>query len=223
MRELITNASWRNLLHQELDSEYIDNIEQFLYSRRELGIRVYPQPLDIFRALNMTPPEEVRIVVVGQEPYTQEGRSDGLAFSSPQPPPPSLRNILREANVEMPTTGDLSYWAEQGVLLLNNVLTVDESDMGSHRGKGWEEFTDAIVEKLNEFYGPIVFMLWGTDAKSKKRLITNPRHVVLTAAHPNPFSAQRGFFGCDHFRKANAILKSNGLNPIDWTLEATHG
>lgn len=178
-----------------------------------------------FRAFFETPPEIVKVVIVGQDPYSDSNIADGLAFScGDQKPQPSLRNIFKEIRdseaAYIPSIlkcgqGDLTGWARQGVLLLNASLTTEEGKSGAHRHV-WEGFTDAVMTKLNELYGPIVFLLWGNDAKQKGRLITNPRHTVLTAAHPSPLSAHKGFFGCDHFNKANEVLKKAGKHPIDW-------
>lgn len=216
MKRYLHNKSWRNLLINELNSLAMARIEKELDTLQEEGIEVYPHRSNVFRALDLCPPEQVKVVIIGQDPYHTPGLADGLAFSTgDNPPSPSLKNIFIEANVES-EYGDLSSWAQQGVLLLNTVLTVEAGNPGSHRGMGWEDLTDAIVTRLNEFYGPIIFMLWGKDAKSKRDLITNPRHYVLTASHPSPFSVDKGFKGCDHFNKANEFLVKNFKLPIEW-------
>ena len=181
---------------------------------------------DIFNAMKYTPYENVRAVIIGQDPYHGEGQAHGLCFSVKKgvAVPPSLQNIFKEIKADvgidnMGKHGELTSWAKSGVLLLNAVLTVRAGQAGSHRGKGWETLTDRIIEKLNERPEPIVFLLWGAYAKSKKALITAPQHFVLTAAHPSPLSAYNGFFGCRHFSQTNEFLKSKGLTEIDWSIE----
>lgn len=212
---------WDELLAQETDKPYMNELREFLKSEYKTH-RVYPPMKDMFNALKYTPYHEVKVVIIGQDPYHQPGQAMGMSFSVREGVrvPPSLQNIYKEIEVttgrKQPNSGDLTRWAKQGVLLLNAVLTVRDSDPGSHRGHGWEQFTDHIISLLNEREEPIVFLLWGADARRKRELITNPKHVILTAAHPSPFSADRGFFGCDHFRRANEIIAANGREPIEW-------
>ena len=179
---------------------------------------------DIFNALRFTPYSRVKAVILGQDPYHEPGQAHGLAFSV-RPgvePPPSLKNIYKELNsdlgIPIPQTGDLTNWARQGVLLLNTSLTVRQGQANSHKGKGWEIFTDRVISLLNEREQPVVFILWGGNAKAKVPLITNPQHCILTVPHPSPLSAHYGFFGCRHFSKCNAFLESKGIEPIDWNL-----
>ncbi len=185
---------------------------------------IYPEQWDIFAALRHTPYQQVRVVILGQDPYHGPNQAHGLAFSVQPgvPTPPSLRNIFqelaRDLALKIPDNGCLRHWAEQGVLLLNTVLTVRAGQAGSHRGRGWEEFTTAVIEKLNAREKPAVFLLWGRQAQSKAALLTNGRHLVLKAAHPSPLSAFRGFFGCRHFSQTNSFLVKAGYEPIDWQI-----
>ncbi len=188
---------------------------------------IYPPAEDIFNAFALTPLSEVKVVILGQDPYHEEGQAHGLCFSV-QPGteiPPSLMNIYKELHEDcgcyIPDNGYLTKWAEQGVLLLNTVLTVRAHQANSHRGIGWEEFTDAAIRAVNEIDRPIVYMLWGKPAQMKKSMLNNPRHLILEAPHPSPLSAYRGFFGCRHFSRANKFLKQNGIEPIDWQIENT--
>ena len=186
--------------------------------------RIFPSMYDIFNALKYTDYNDVKVVIIGQDPYHEIGQAHGLCFSVQDGVafPPSLQNIFKELNADlgipMPKSGNLTKWAKQGVLLLNTVLTVREHYANSHKNKGWETFTNAVIEKLNEREDPIIFLLWGNDAKRKKELITNKQHIVLTAAHPSPLSAYNGFFGCHHFSKTNQLLINMGKEPIDWSL-----
>ncbi len=210
--------SWEALLHEELTAEYFDELRQFLKSRYR-STTVFPPKDMVMSALSLTDYEDVRVVILGQDPYHGEGQAHGLAFSVLKvPPPPSLKNIYKELSADVgfipPNHGNLTQWCAQGVLLLNTVLTVEKASPGSHRAKGWERFTDAIISKLNDRETPIVFMLWGKNAIEKKRLITSNKHLVLTAAHPSPYSAHSGFFGCRHFSKANNFLE----NKINWQI-----
>ena len=214
---------WDTVLAGEFDKPYYLQLREFLkkeYSTR----RIYPDMYSIFKAMQVTPYQDVKVVILGQDPYHAPGQAHGLAFSV-QPgvePPPSLHNIYTELQQELgcfiPNNGCLLPWARQGVLLLNTVLTVQDGNANSHKDRGWEIFTDRVIELLDEREKPIVFLLWGANARSKTALITNPRHVILTAPHPSPLSASRGFFGCGHFQKANAVLTSNGETPIDWQI-----
>ncbi len=217
--------SWDKVLEGEFDKPYYRQLREFLINEYRSCI-VYPNMYDIFNAMKYTPYENVRAVIIGQDPYHGEGQAHGLCFSVKKgvAVPPSLKNIFKEIKEDvgidnMGKHGELTSWAKSGVLLLNAVLTVRAGQAGSHRGKGWETLTDRIIEKLNERPEPIVFLLWGAYAKSKKALITAPQHFVLTAAHPSPLSAYNGFFGCRHFSRTNEFLKSKGLTEIDWSIE----
>lgn len=216
--------SWDALLKEEFEKDYYLMLREFLkteYSTRT----IYPHMNDIFNALKLTDYNDVKVVILGQDPYHGEGEAHGLAFSV-KPGiaiPPSLRNIYKELNQSLgcyiPNNGFLEKWAKQGVLLLNTALTVRKDMANSHSGKGWEILTDAIIKKLNNRPEPIVFMLWGNNAKSKSWFVDSQKHLVLTSVHPSPLSASRGFFGCNHFKKANEFLASIGENPIDWQIE----
>lgn len=215
--------SWDDLLKDEFPKDYYKNLREFLKNEYSHHI-IYPNMFDIFNALKYTAYEDVKVVIIGQDPYHEEGQAHGLCFSVKEnvPFPPSLKNIFKELNTDLnipiPQNGDLTKWAKQGVLLLNTCLTVRAHYANSHKGKGWEILTNKIIELLNERKQPIIFVLWGNDAKTKKQLITNPIHYVLEAAHPSPLSAYNGFFGCKHFSKINAILKKNNIKEIDWSL-----
>lgn len=214
---------WDALLEEEFNSEYYQKIRAVLkkeYAEQE----IYPPMADIFNALRYTSYSDVKAVLLGQDPYHGPGQAHGLCFSV-QPgvePPPSLKNIFRELETDMgidpPRSGCLTSWAEQGVLLLNTTLTVRRGQANSHSKIGWTQFTDAIIHKLNEREQPIVFLLWGSNARSKKAFITNPNHLVLETVHPSPLSAHGGFFGCRHFSQCNEFLMAHGIAPIDWTL-----
>ena len=212
---------WDEILADEWEKPYYKELRAFLkkeYSTR----RIYPHMNDIFNALKHTSFEETKVVIIGQDPYHGEGQAHGLCFSVKQGVafPPSLRNIFKELNSdvgkEIPTHGELTDWAKQGVLLLNNVLTVQEGNPTSHKGMGWEIFTDRVISELNRKETPVVFLLWGAHAQKKAEIITNPIHKKLMSVHPSPLSASRGFFGCRHFSKTNEILKVNGLKEIIW-------
>ena len=214
---------WDVILADEFKKPYYLALRQFL--KEEYSSRViYPSMYDIFNAFRYTPYSDVKVVLLGQDPYHGAGQAHGLCFSVKDgvAPPPSLVNIFKELKNDVgctvPQSGCLTKWAERGVMLLNSVLTVREGAAGSHRGKGWETFTDSVISRLNDRKEPIVFMLWGNYAKSKIPLITSDRHLVLTAAHPSPLSASYGFFGCRHFSKANDFLVRNGMTPVDWQL-----
>lgn len=213
--------TWDDLLKDEFEKEYYKKIRAFLKEEyANPAFPVYPDMHDIFNALKITDYHKVKAVIIGQDPYHGPSQAHGLSFSVREgiAPPPSLVNIFKELNSDLglpiPKSGDLTKWAENGVLLLNTVLTVRGGAAASHRGIGWEIFTDRIIELLNMRNEPIVFLLWGGFAKSKAALITNKKHHILTAAHPSPLSAYNGFFGCRHFSKANALLSE----PIDWSL-----
>lgn len=215
--------TWDDLLKDEFQKEYYQNLHNFLKNEYSHHV-IYPDMYDIYNALKYTSYEDVKVVIIGQDPYHEKGQAHGLCFSVKDnvPFPPSLKNIFKELNTDLgvpiPKTGDLTKWAKQGVLLLNTCLTVREHYANSHKGKGWEFLTNKIIEILNKRQEPIIFVLWGNDAKAKKQLITNPVHYVLEAAHPSPLSAYNGFFGCKHFSKINEILKKNNMKEIDWSL-----
>lgn len=214
---------WDKLLEGEFDKPYYQQLRGFLKAEYNAHT-IYPDMYDIFNALKYTPYNKAKVLILGQDPYHEPGQAHGLAFSVKKgtEPPPSLKNIYKELSEDVgfipPEHGELTKWAEQGVLLLNTSLTVRRSQANSHRGKGWEIFTDRVIELLNERETPMVFMLWGNNAKAKAPLITNPRHLILTAPHPSPLSAFSGFFGCKHFSKCNEFLQRNGIEPIDWSL-----
>ncbi len=215
---------WDNLLKEEFQKEYYIRLREFLKNEYS-SHTVYPDMYDIFNALKYTDYNDVKVVILGQDPYHGEGEAHGLAFSV-KPGiaiPPSLRNIYKELNTSLgcyiPNNGFLKKWARQGVLLLNTALTVEKDKANSHSGKGWEILTDSIIKKLNCRSQPMVFMLWGNNAKSKSWFIDRDRHLVLMSVHPSPLSASRGFFGCNHFKIANEFLQDNGMTPIDWQIE----
>lgn len=218
------NNKWDELLQPEFEKEYYLKLRQFLIEEYKNNA-IYPDKNNIFNALKLTSYEDVKVVVIGQDPYHGPNQAHGLSFSV-QPKvqiPPSLLNMYKELRDDLgcfiPNNGYLVPWAEQGVLLLNAVLTVREGQANSHRNKGWEKFTDRVIELLNERKEPVVFLLWGNNAKEKGELITNKHHYILTSVHPSPLSASRGFFGCKHFSKTNEILESLGKNPIDWQIK----
>jgi uracil-DNA glycosylase len=217
-------ASWRDRLAPELASPQMRALSTFLREEKAAGKRIYPPGPDIFAALDAVPFERVKVVVLGQDPYHGPGQAHGLSFSVPPgvDVPPSLQNIFKELGRDLglprPAHGDLRAWARQGVLLLNSVLTVEAGRPGSHQGKGWEGFTDRIVMLLDAEREGLVFMLWGSYAQAKGRIIDARRHCVLRAPHPSPLSAHRGFIGCGHFSAANRWLQGRGLTPIDWAL-----
>ncbi len=215
--------SWDSILAEAFASDWYKQLREFL-KYEYTHYRIYPGMYDIFNALKLTDYDNVKAVILGQDPYHQPGQAHGLAFSVKQGvvPPPSLRNIFAELNkdvgVPIPQSGELTKWAQNGVLLLNTTLTVREGRPGSHFGHGWEQLTDCVIEKLDKREKPIVFLLWGAHARKKRPLITNPAHCVLEAAHPSPLSAYHGFFGCRHFSRTNDFLIHNGLRPVDWRL-----
>ncbi|MCJ8158451.1 uracil-DNA glycosylase [Sphingomonas sp. LaA6.9] len=220
------HESWKTPLSGEFESPYMAGLRQFLIDEKDSGKRIFPRGSEYFRALDLTPLDRVRVVILGQDPYHGEGQAHGLCFSV-RPgvrPPPSLVNIYKELEADLgiarPGHGFLEHWAQQGVLLLNSVLTVEMARAASHQGKGWEKFTDAIVRLVNDRVEPVVFMLWGAYAQRKASFVDTTRHLVLKAAHPSPLSAHNGFLGCRHFSKANAFLESHGRGAVDWTLPA---
>lgn len=214
---------WDDFLGGEFEKEYYQKLRQFLISEYK-SRRIYPSMYDIFNALKTTPYADVKAVILGQDPYHGPGQAHGMCFSVKKgvPQPPSLINIFKEIQSDLgiapPDHGCLESWAKQGVLLLNTVLTVQAGTPNSHKGKGWEIFTDKVITLLNERDKPMVFLLWGGNARAKQALITNPRHLILTAVHPSPLSAYGGFFGCGHFSKANAFLEEQGEGAIDWSI-----
>lgn len=212
--------SWDNILKDDFGGENYQNLRRFLAEEYRTHT-IYPDMHHIFSALKETAFEDVKVVIIGQDPYHNPGQAHGMCFSvmPGTDTPPSLVNVFKEIKSDLGIANTNPYlidWAKQGVLLLNAVLTVRAGQAGSHRGKGWEILTDSIIKKLNERNEPIVFMLWGAYARSKKGYVTNPNHLVLECAHPSPLSAYNGFFGCKHFSKCNEFLTQNGLKPIDW-------
>ena len=215
------DESWRQVLQPEFDKPYFELLTNFVrhaYATRQC----FPPAGQIFRAFDLCPFDKVRVVIIGQDPYHDYNQAHGLCFSVQEgvPAPPSLLNIYKELQRDLakpiPNSGDLTHWAEQGVLLLNATLTVEAHKAGSHQGKGWEELTDAAIQALNNQRSNIVFMLWGSYAQRQGQFIDRKRHLVLTAVHPSPLSAYRGFIGCGHFSKANDYLLQHGLSPINW-------
>lgn len=217
-------SSWLAQLQGEFEQPYMQRLKAFLQSEKNQGNVVYPPGADIFNAFNSTPLPQVKVVILGQDPYHGIGQAHGLSFSVPYgvKPPPSLVNIFKELerdlSVPIPVHGCLQSWAEQGVLLLNATLTVAQANAGTHQGQGWEQFTDRVVECINSEREGVVFMLWGSYAQKKGRVINPERHCVLKSSHPSPLSAYRGFLGCGHFSEANRYLVSKGQAPIDWSL-----
>ncbi len=216
-------GGWEKALSAEFGKPYYRELYGFVKHEYDTQV-VYPPSGDIFNALHYTPLENVKAVILGQDPYHEPGQAHGLAFSVKPGVaiPPSLKNIYKELNAELgcniPNNGYLKKWADEGVLLLNSVLTVRAGQAASHQKKGWETFTDAVIGAVNEKSSPVVFMLWGRYAKDKAAFLDNKNHLVLTAAHPSPLSAHNGFFGCGHFKKCNEFLAKNGEKPIDWQI-----
>lgn len=218
------HKSWLTRLQDEFEQDYMHQLREFLLTRKQHRAVIYPPGKQIFNALDSTPFDRVRVVILGQDPYHGPNQAHGLCFSvlPGVKVPPSLLNIYREIESDLgiapPRHGYLQSWAEQGVLLLNAVLTVERGQAGSHQGKGWERFTDTIVQLLNEERERLVFMLWGNYARQKGSVINRHKHLVLNAPHPSPLSAHQGFFGCRHFSQANQYLESHGQTPIDWSV-----
>ena len=219
---------WLPVLSPEFSKPYYKDLFRFVQTEYQTR-QIFPPAQDLFNALHLTPLSTVKVVILGQDPYHGDGQAHGLCFSV-RPDvdiPPSLVNIYRELHDDlgcrMPDNGCLTKWADQGVLLLNTVLTVRAHQAGSHRGHGWEQFTDAIIRAVNSQNRPVVYMLWGAPAQAKRQMLDNPRHLVLTAPHPSPLSAYRGFFGCRHFSQCNAFLEAHGEKPIDWQIENVRG
>jgi uracil-DNA glycosylase len=221
-REIQLETSWKNRLKDEFSEEYMGCLREYLLQRKRSGAIIYPPSGQIFNALDSTPFDEVKVVILGQDPYHGPGQAHGLCFSVQDSiaNPPSLVNIYKELETDLdrkpPASGNLQSWANQGVLLLNAVLTVEQGQAGAHQGKGWERFTDRVVRELNAARNGLVFMLWGGYAKKKGEAIDRDKHLVLTAPHPSPLSAHRGFFGCRHFSKANQWLEQQGKPPVNW-------
>ena len=215
-------TTWNEILSEEMKKDYYQELLAFVQKRRE-EVSVFPEEKNVFRALELTPFESVKVVILGQDPYHGFGQAHGLSFSVQKgiPLPPSLKNIYKELQEDiggdLPTEGDLTHWAQQGVLLLNTVLTVEEGNANSHKGMGWERLTNRLIESLNELNHPVIFILWGKPAQDKEKLITNPSHVILKSPHPSPLSAYRGFFGSKPFSRINDILIQQGQIPIRWT------
>ncbi len=216
--------SWQDLIKEEMSKDYGIKLTEYI-DKEYMTKEIYPAKENIFAALNRTKFEDVRVVILGQDPYHGEGEAHGLAFSvnTGVKVPPSLKNMYKEIKRDLgididKTSGYLGAWADRGVLLLNSVLTVEKDTPGSHRKKGWETFTDKVIETLNNSSEPIVFMLWGNYAKEKENLITNPKHLILKSTHPSPFSFRNGFDGCSHFSKANEFLEKAGRGKIDWKI-----
>lgn len=221
---MLTN-DWAQVLAPEFKKSYYRKLYEFVKEEYSRAV-IYPPADEIFNAMHFTPLAEVKVLILGQDPYHNVNQAHGLAFSVPPTQkdiPPSLQNIYQELHddlgLRIPNNGYLKKWVDQGVLLLNTVLTVRANQANSHQGHGWELFTDAIIQAVNAQERPIVYLLWGRPAQSKVPMLTNPNHLILTAPHPSPLSAYRGFFGCRHFSKANAFLESHGITPIDWQIE----
>ena len=221
---MLTN-DWSLALKDEFNKPYYRDLYRFVKEEYSTKV-VYPPADDIFNALHLTPLKDVKVLILGQDPYHNEHQAHGLSFSvlpDQKDIPPSLQNIYKELQEDLgcyiPNNGYLKKWADQGVLMLNTVLTVRAHEPNSHQGRGWENFTDAIIQAINQKDEPVVYMLWGKPAQSKIPMLTNPKHLILKAPHPSPLSAYRGFFGCRHFSKCNEFLSQNGLEPIDWQIE----
>lgn len=215
--------SWKNVLQEEFNQPYFSSLISFIKQEKASGKIIYPPGSQIFAAFDYTAFDQVKVVILGQDPYHGAGQANGLCFSVSKgmQMPPSLQNIFKELKTDipgyvMPSHGDLSHWAEQGVLLLNATLTVEKDKAGSHQLKGWEQFTDSVIKQISDQRENLVFILWGKFAQGKAPLIDASKHLVLKAAHPSPFSAHSGFFGCRHFSQANRYLKDHGLAEINW-------
>lgn len=230
-RPVTLEDSWHRLIGDQFDKPYMQSLREFLLGEKQAGKRVYPPGTQMFAALDLVPVEQVRVVIIGQDPYHGPNQAMGLSFSVPQgqPLPPSLRNMYTEIQEDFGETidiscasGDLTHWAQQGVLLLNAVLSVEHAQAASHQGKGWEQFTDALVQRLSHRREGLIFMLWGSYAQKKAIQVAADQHHLLKAPHPSPLSAHRGFFGCKHFSAANKFLEQQGLPPINWLPQALH-
>lgn len=225
MAKVQIESSWKEALSKEFEQPYFEKLVSFLKEEKAAGKTIYPPGSLIFNAYNTTPIDRVKVVILGQDPYHNPGQAMGLSFSVPLgvTPPPSLRNIYKEIQdslgVDRPKHGDLTKWAEQGVFLLNAMLTVEKNQPGSHKRSGWQNFTDASIRAISERTEHTVFLLWGAFARKKAELIDRSRHLILESTHPSPFSADKGFFGNDHFKRANEYLQEHGEEPIDWSLD----
>ena len=223
--EIRLETSWLEILKEEFDKEYMKNIKNFLIEEIQKGKIIYPNPKNIFRAFEKTPFSEVKVVILGQDPYHGPGQAQGFCFSVNKGTrlPPSLQNIYKELNqslqIHIAKNGDLTKWTEQGVLLLNAILTVEGWKPASHSKIGWEDFTDVVIQKISEQKENIIFLLWGAFAQSKEKLIDTSKHFILKTTHPSPFSAHRGFLGSNCFKETNEILEKIGKTPIDWSIE----
>lgn len=221
--QILIEESWKLALTSEFEQPYFAHIKEFIVKQKQLGKKVYPPGSLVFNAFNLTPFHQVKVVMLGQDPYHGAGQAHGLCFSVPHgvKPPPSLVNIFKELKtdlgIEVPTHGNLEKWAKQGVLLLNASLTVNEAEPNSHVPSGWHRFTDAVIKKISDEKEGVVFLLWGKFAQEKSVLIDTQKHVVLKAAHPSPFSVER-FYGCKHFSKTNQLLAQQNKTPIDWSI-----
>lgn len=221
---IVISENWYKILKDEFNKEYFLKLNSFLKEEYK-NYTVYPKTENIFNALNNVDYDDIKVVIIGQDPYHEPNQAHGLAFSVEKDTniPPSLINIYKELNADLncyiPNNGNLTKWAKQGVLLLNTVLTVRKGEANSHKDKGWENFTKKIIELINLHDKPVVFLLWGNSAKSLRSYITNPKHLILSSSHPSPLSAYNGFFGCKHFSKTNEFLLKNNLKPIDWQIE----
>jgi uracil-DNA glycosylase len=224
MSDIHLGHSWKTPLLPEFQAEYMAQLKAFLADERDKGKTIFPPETDWFRALDLTPLDKVRVVILGQDPYHGSGQAHGLCFSvlPGVRPPPSLVNIYKELENDLgltrPRHGFLEHWAQQGVLLLNSVLTVEMAKAASHQKLGWERFTDAVIRLVNAKDEPVVFLLWGAYAQKKAAVVDASKHLILKAAHPSPLSAHNGFLGCRHFSKCNAYLDAKGMAPIDWSL-----
>ena len=225
MAEIALEKSWLSVLEKEFTKPYMIGLKSFLQDEKKAGQLIYPPADSIFRALNITPFDHVKVIILGQDPFHGAGQAHGLSFSVPKgvPIPPSLKNIYKEliedVNIRQPMSGDLTSWAKQGVLLLNSTLTVRAGQAGSHQKKGWEQFTNTIISKLSTDRQGLVFLLWGAYARAKKELIDQSVHFILESAHPSPFSAHTGFLGSKQFSKTNELLLSMNKTPIDWEVQ----
>ena len=224
-RSVTLEHSWQSLIGDQFDKPYMQGLREFLLSEKRAGKRVYPPGAQMFAALDLLPVAQVRVVIIGQDPYHGPNQAMGLSFSVPegQPLPPSLRNIYLEIQEDLGqpidlsrASGDLTHWAQQGVLLLNAVLSVEHAHAASHQGKGWEQFTDELVRRLANRNEKLIFLLWGSYAQKKAAQVAADRHHLLKAPHPSPLSAHRGFLGCKHFSATNRLLEQQGMAPIEW-------
>ena len=228
MPEIKLESSWKSCLEREFRTVYMQKLGQFLRAEKAAGKRIYPPGNEIFNAFQLTPFERVKVVILGQDPYHGAGQAHGLSFSVRLgiTKPPSLQNIFTELHADLgilpPPHGNLENWAKDGVLLLNSCLTVSDGQAAAHAGKGWEKFTDAVIDKLNRNRHHLVFILWGRKAQKKGAMIDTDRHLVLSSAHPSPLAAHNGFFGSAPFSKTNAYLRQHGITPINWDVTASH-